>query len=222
MLAALDAHMDPQRRALLAALLARAPFEGWSARSLAAAAADAGLSPGDVALYAPGGVVELIEAWASACDQATADRLAAADLAAMKVRERVTCGVRARLDAIGDEHREAARRAAARLALPDAGPRAARIGWRAADTIWRGIGDPSTDGNFYSKRVILSGVLASVLPAWLHADGPEDQTPWRVLDRRIEGVMQFEKAKARWRRMTEGFPSPTAFAARLRYPRGPR
>lgn len=218
-MAALSAHLDPQRRALLSAMLARAPFEGWTQPMMAAAGRDVGLDGGGVSLAAPGGVVEMLDVWAAACDVETQSRLAATDLAALKIRERVTFGVRARLEAAGDEHREAVRRALARLAAPDAAPRAAQMGWRAADTIWRGIGDTSTDGNFYSKRVILSGVLATVTPVWAQADGPEDDAPWRALDQRIAMVMQFEKAKAQWRQATAGLPSLVDLAARLRYPR---
>lgn len=221
-MAAMDVTLDPERRTVLSAMLARAPFDGWSRTALEQAGADVGVEPGALALLIPGGVVEVLELWAAVCDRDARDRLAAVDQTAMKVREKVAFGVRARLEAIGDEHREAARRGLARLALPDGAGAAARIGWRAADTVWRGIGDRSTDGNFYSKRVILSGVFAVVTPAWLNASGPADDTPWRVLDARIEDVMRFEKVKARLRSWTDNGPSLVDGLARLRYPRRPR
>ncbi len=221
-MAAMDVTVDPERRAVLTAMLARAPFDGWSRSVLEQAGAEAGVGAGGLALLFPGGVVEVLELWAAVCDRAARDRFADTDLAAMRVREKVAFGVRARLEAIGEEHREAARRGLARLALPDGAAAAARIGWRAADTVWRGIGDRSTDGNFYSKRVILSGVFATVTPAWLNASGPEDPTPWTVLDARIEDVMRFEKVKARVRTWREGAPSLVDGLARVRYPRRPR
>ena len=48
--------------------------------------------------------------------------------------------------------------------LPDAAPLAARLHWRTADAIWRAVPDRSLDYNWYSKRLILAGVLARVLP----------------------------------------------------------
>jgi ubiquinone biosynthesis protein COQ9 len=66
--------------------------------------------------------------------------------------------------------------------------------WQAADAIWSGLGDTSTDGNWYSKRLILSGVVGSTMVVWLGADDRESVEAF--LDRRIENVMQFEKAKA--------------------------
>ncbi len=210
-------HLNEMRRELLSAAFEAAAFDGWSQATLAAAERDAGLPEGSAALACPGGVLDLLDFWALECDRAVSTELAATDLASMKVRERVTTGVRSRIFAIGDARREAARRAAARLAMPDGALRAGRIIWRASDTIWRAIGDTSTDGNFYSKRTILSGVLSSTLGVWLHADEPEDA--WRFLDRRIANVMQFEKTKARAAKMFEGVPSPLAAAAALRYPR---
>ncbi len=206
--------------ALLDAAIARAGFDGWTNRMIELAERDADLPVGTGELLYPGGVVAMIDGWAHRCDQTMADRLAAADLAAMKIRDKVTLGVRERVNAIGERHREAARRAAGRLAFPDGAATAAAITWRAADGIWRAIGDQSTDGNYYSKRAILSGVIASVAAAWLNADGPDDDAPWRILDRRIAAVMQFEKAKAQARKVTARLPSVLPILSRLRYPQG--
>jgi ubiquinone biosynthesis protein COQ9 len=210
------AQLDLLRRRLLAAALARAGQEGWTARTLAKAEADAGLTTGTAGLACPAGVVDLIDFWGLECDRAAAAALGALDLQILRIRERVRTGVLARLEAIGAGHREAARRAMARLALPDAAPRGAAILWRAADTIWRGIGDTSTDANHYSKRAILSGVFASTFAVWLVGD---DAATEAFLDRRIENVMAFEKAKARARKLREGLPDPLGVLARMRHGR---
>jgi ubiquinone biosynthesis protein COQ9 len=211
-----SAHLDILRRRLLGAALARAGAEGWTAATLSRAEADAGLPEGTGVLACPQGVVDLLDFWALECDRAALASVGALDLASLKIRQRVRAGVLARLTAIGAENREAARRAAARLALPDAGGRGARVLWRAADTIWRAIGDRSTDGNHYSKRAILSGVFASTFAVWLDGD---DEATEAFLDRRIENVMAFEKAKARARKLHEGLPDPLGMLSRLRFGR---
>lgn len=208
------ARLDDTRDALLAAAVENAPFDGWTTPALARAAADAGLDAGTEALACPAGPIDLIDFWARRCDEAAEARLLATDLDDMKIRARVALGVKARVEAIGEERREAARRATARMALPDAAPRGAQILWRAADRIWRAIGDRSTDGAHYSKRVVLSGVLASVLARWLQDDA---DAAWETLDRRIDGVMQFEAVKARTRKLFENAPNAPALLARLRY-----
>lgn len=211
--------LDAWRDQLLDAARPIAAFDGWTAETLTRAERDAGLDAGIGALACPAGVIDLLDFWARRCDEAAAAALEAADLSAMRVRERVAFGVRARVEATGAAHRLAARRAIARLALPDGAARAGAMAWRAADVIWRGIGDRSTDGNFYSKRAILSGVVAGALNVWAMAADDEDDAPWRFLDRRIDNVMTFEKFKARARGWFAAAPSPAEVAASVRYPR---
>ncbi|HRK64926.1 MAG TPA: COQ9 family protein, partial [Terricaulis sp.] len=104
------------------------------------------------------------------------------------------------------------------LTRPDRAPEAARLLWRTADKIWRALGDKSTDGNFYSKRAILSGVLASTYARWFSDDSADHEATWAFLDQRIENVMQFEKFKARLKPLGEVAQSAVGIAARLRYP----
>ena len=204
------------RLSILEAALPIAGFEGWTSKTLREAVASAGLPEGAEKLYFPGGPAELITFWTARCDAKAADAIAAMDLPSMKIRERVTQGVIARMEAIGP-HEDAARRALSRLSLPSAGTAGPRSLWAAADTIWRTIGDTSTDANFYSKRTVLSAVIGSTTPIWL-SDTSEDKSEARAfLDNRIENVMQFEKVKARARKVTSKLPDPASILGRLRY-----
>ena len=183
------------RARLLEAMLVEADAQGWNSAAFDAAARRAGLSPGEAQLAAPRGPLELIEAFADRLDKELAVELADEDLAAMKVRERVTLAVRKRIELVAP-YKQAARRAAARLALQRDGVLAGTLAWRTADTIWRALDDKSTDGNFYSKRAILGGVYASTLGVWLMDQSPDGRRAWDFLAARIENVMQFEKFKA--------------------------
>ena len=51
------------RRALLEAAIPEAAFEGWNEATLARAGDIAGLSQGEIELYCPGGVLDLLETW---------------------------------------------------------------------------------------------------------------------------------------------------------------
>jgi ubiquinone biosynthesis protein COQ9 len=83
--------------------------------------------------------------------------------------------------------------------------------------IWRAIGDTSTDGNYYSKRTILSSVIWSTLPIWL-SDQSDDKSAARTfLDARIENVMAFEKLKWRVKGFTKDMPDPAEILGQLRY-----
>jgi ubiquinone biosynthesis protein COQ9 len=205
------------RYRLLAAMLERAAFESWSRQAMRAAAADAGLSEGEAELAAPNGPIDLIDALELWADDQMVAGLSPADVAAMKVRARITLAVSVRLEALGP-YREAVRRAAGASLLPWRATNPPRFVWRSADRIWTTLQDPSTDWNWYSKRTVLAGVLASTFLAWLAAD---DDASWRAfLDRRIEGVMQFEKAKSTAKAMMANMPDVADVLSRMRYGRG--
>ena len=211
----MDTVSDTQN-AILEAALKAAAFEGWTDVMLERAATAAGLPDGAGRLYFPDGPVQLIRYWSDRMDAAAREAIEALDLSSMKIRERVTEAVVIRLSQIG-RHEEAARRAQARLSLPDGLRTGAAITWNAADMIWSAIGDTSTDANYYSKRGVLSGVLASTAPVWLNDALPGKPDARAFLERRIDNVMQFEKVKAQVRKATDSLPNPAELLGRLRY-----
>jgi ubiquinone biosynthesis protein COQ9 len=192
----MDSPASALRARLLAALLDIAPAQGWTSRSIKAAAKAAGLSEGEIELAAPRGAHDMIDAFADWADKQALAKLAETDLAGLKIRERVTLAVRLRVEAAG-AHREAVRRAIAHVALMRDAGMAARLAWRSADRIWRALGDSSTDENYYSKRAILAGLMTSVVAVWLFDESAEGERTWAFLDARIENVMQFERFKVR-------------------------
>jgi ubiquinone biosynthesis protein COQ9 len=142
-------------------------------------------------------------------------RLPTANLASMKIRDRIRALVWTRLEIMGAA-REAIRSALSVLAMPQNVALAARVGWSSADLMWRLAGDTSTDFNHYTKRMTLGAVYGSTLIAWLDDSSESWSDTAAFLDRRIDNVMQFEKWKAQWRAQ-EHF-SVSRFLGRLRYP----
>tara|TARA_R110002072_G_scaffold166535_1_gene319763 strand:+ start:89 stop:766 length:678 start_codon:yes stop_codon:yes gene_type:complete len=214
-------HTETVRTQLLEAALVHAAFDGWSSSTFKKACEDTGLSAGDARNACPGGDLELIGFWSRQLDRQAGRAIVKAELAKMKIRERVTFGVLCRLEAIAP-HEEAARRARARLLLPDAAGQAPQLLWATADTIWRAIGDTSTDANFYSKRAILSGVFGTTLSSWLNEDSADKPQAREFLDRRIQNVMNFEKTKGQILKLTADLPDLGGLLGRMRYGPGPR
>lgn len=216
-----DRTADPfasARAAILPVALDAAAFEGFSRAAIDKAAGAAGLDAATARAAFPGGGIDLIDFWSARADATAAPALGGPH-APSRVRERVACAVEARLFYFAP-HKEAARRAAAILAAPPNAPRAARLVWRASDAIWRALGDKSTDGNYYSKRAILSGVVAQTQARWLADDDPGFAATRAFLADRINDVMRFEKLKAA---VSKRAPDPAAVVgalARLRHPRG--
>jgi ubiquinone biosynthesis protein COQ9 len=133
-------------------------------------------------------------------------KLAATDLKAMKIRERIAAAVKARLSVLAP-HKEAARRAAALLSLPMHAALGAKLVYRTVDAMWRAAGDTSTDFNFYTKRGILAGVYGSTAMRWFNDTGEDEKATDDFLAARIENVMQFEKFKAKAKEALAGFPA---------------
>tara|TARA_A100001037_G_scaffold12867_2_gene11977 strand:+ start:1779 stop:2435 length:657 start_codon:yes stop_codon:yes gene_type:complete len=186
---------EPQRR-YLAAVLRHVSFDGWSVRALKHAARDLGEEVEAVRQALPGGASEWVGAFIKAADQDMLGALAQQDLESLKIRERIALAVRLRIEAVAP-HREAVRRGIAVHALPFNAAHAFRSLYGTVDAIWAGIGDSSTDFNFYTKRVLLAGVYSSTLLYWLddHSDGYVDT--WSFLNRRIENVMGIQKVRGR-------------------------
>lgn len=204
------------RDRLLETFPAQAAAQGWTEAALKAAAAEAGLSEGELMLAAPQGMRDLAEAFAARADEAMLAHLARLDLSSMRIRDKVRAAVRARLEAQAP-YKAAARAMTRWLARPDRARLAAPILWNTADRIWRALGDSSTDENFYSKRAILSGVLASTYARWFADDSEDSEATWAFLDARIENVMQFERLKARAKPLAQAGETAVRVAARFRY-----
>ena len=214
-----DLTLDELKPLLAAELPRHAGFDGWTPLAVERAAEALGVDP-LVAGLVFGSPVEMIDAWFASIDSAMLAALTPDALGEMKIRAKITALVEARLDLMLP-HREALRRALAILAMPQNLRRAARLGWRAADTMWCAAGDVATDYNHYTKRAILGSVYVATTSVFLD-DESEDLADTRAfLSRRIEGIMRFEKMKAKFTGNAGGvdrYFSPARLFGRLRYP----
>ena len=211
------ATLDELREQLAPEIAANAAFDGWSPEALDLAA-DALAIDHDVARLAfPGGAPDMIDAWFAHVDVAMLAAHPADALGNMKIRDRIAVLVEARLDAMAPD-RESLRRALAILALPTNLLRAARLGWRTVDRLWRAAGDTATDWNHYTKRGLLLGVYGTTTAVFLDDESEGLADTRAFLARRIGEVMRFEKAKAGFLQRTQNLPSLSRFVGRLRYP----
>jgi len=183
------ADIERTRKTLLLAMLPHVPFDGWSDAAIRAGAADAGLAPAEALNAFPGGPAEALALFSDWADREMLQRLAKLDLAALKVRERVAAGVRLRLEVLAP-HKEAVRRGLSLLALPPNAGQGLKSLHRTVDAIWTLAGDRSTDYNYYTKRLLLAGVLSSTTLFWLNDRSEGHQATWAFLERRIDEVLK--------------------------------
>ena len=212
-----DLTLDELLLALAPAIADAAVFDGWSDKALVMAAEQMGADLDVARLAFKGGAIDMVFAWIEAVDMSMAAAFPEEVIAAMKIRERIRALVQFRLDAVAGQE-EALRRALAIMAMPQNVVRSTKRGWQTADLMWRLAGDTATDYNHYTKRAILASIYGATLAVFVD-DTSEDKAETRAfLDRRIEGVMQFEKVKAKWLNPDRESFSVTRFLGRLRYP----
>jgi ubiquinone biosynthesis protein COQ9 len=212
-----DPTLDEIRVALAPIIGRHAGFDGWSEAAVHAAAEEMDVDR-DVAMLAfKGKAIDMIDAWVEGVDLELERRLPAEKLNAMKIRDRITALLATRLEIMAPD-RESLRRALAIMAMPTNLARAAKMGWRSADRMWRLAGDSATDLNHYTKRMSLSAVYGSTLSVFVNDDSENFVDTRAFLDRRIDNVMQIEKVKFQAKQRKEFTPSLSRFIGRLRYP----
>lgn len=211
-----DIPLAELRPHLIAAMLPNVPFDGWTPLARDAAADELGIDR-DIAAMALPDAAAMADAFTARADAMMADAMHAAGVADMKVRDRIKLALRTRLEQAAED-REAVRSALVLMLRPANAAMAASTLWRTADAMWRAAGDTATDFNHYSKRTILGGVYSATLLYWLDDDSDDHEATWAFIDRRIDGIMAFEKAKAKLSGAMANLPDPARFLGRLRYP----
>jgi ubiquinone biosynthesis protein COQ9 len=212
-----DMTLDQLRLALAPDVAAAAAFDGWSMAAVVSAAAMLGVPAATARLAFPGGAMDMIAAWIASVDARMADELTAERLATLPIRQRIAALILFRLGCLAGLE-ESLRRAQAIMAMPQNAGRTVRLSWRSADVMWRLAGDKSADYNHYTKRATLAAIYTATLLAFV-GDASENKAETRAfLDRRIDGVMRFEKAKARVLKPGAEHFSVMRLLGRLRYP----
>jgi ubiquinone biosynthesis protein COQ9 len=133
---------DSLRERVLLAALAEIPQEGFSGAVLSRAGEAAGASKRDMLDAFPHGAASLVEAFSHWADTRMAESMV--EDTSERVRDKVKAAVKARISAL-QPHKEAARRAAAFLSLPENLALATRLSMRSVDLMWRAAGDRSSD-----------------------------------------------------------------------------
>lgn len=192
------------------------PELGLNSMSFEAGAKAAGMGEGESRLIAPDGAADIAAILWRAHD-AELQRPEIVDaLPGMKIRERIAYLINLRIDAFAREEK-LAHRLEGFLMLPMNLDLHRRLMWDTADIIWRLTGDKALDENHYSKRAIVSGILAAAMLTRL-GRGAEAQA--EQVRRNIDGVMAYEKFKAKIPfRPESALESLAATLGKLRYGR---
>ncbi|MGE5539123.1 MAG: COQ9 family protein [Gemmatimonas sp.] len=185
------ADAELRRSRILAATVPHVPFDGWTWRAVSRGAKDAGYAEAEAHLAYPGGIRDVVAAYSDKLDRRMQEAVEARgeELRALRTKDRIAFVLRLRFEAASGE-REALRRLAAFLAMPENCGLGTRLLWNTVDRVWRAAGDRSTDFNYYTKRGLLAGVVASAVLYWLADQSEGYLNTWTFIDRRLDDVLR--------------------------------
>lgn len=187
----------------LLASLPDVPFDGWTDALMERTAKKLKFSPKKLRQMFPHGAEDLAVFFSEWATEETLKKFAKMKLDTMRVRDRITAGVRLRLEILAP-YKPAVSSAMSFLSLPPRSLSLPRLVWHTADKIWWAAGDTATDYNHYTKRILLSGVLTSTTLYWLNDTSTDHRQTWDFLDRRIEDVLQIGQKLSRFKKRKEG------------------
>ena len=178
---------------ILQAVLTEVPFDGWTDSAYERGLKKAEVARGEADLLFPQGVRDLIELFGETADQAMLAKIKAEPgFQRFRVRDKIMFAVKARLEFL-TPHREAVRRMMIWYALlPHLVLGLKRLS-KTVDLIWVEAGDVYTDFNYYTKRVLLAGIVKATMVVWLDDETSGCQASWDFLERRISEVLKFGK-----------------------------
>jgi ubiquinone biosynthesis protein COQ9 len=198
-----DDHIKVAKDLLLASILPNVEFDGWSSGAFEQAVIDSGVDISLVHQIAPRGAIDLAVAFHKKGDELMMLGYKQENFTELKYSEKVMQLIKLRIQA-SNTHKGAVRKGMSLFALPQNINEGGQLIWKTSDKIWNTLGDKSTDSNWYTKRTTLSAVYSATVLFWLCDDSDEAIDTWNFLNRRIQNVMEIEKAKAKIKKTSIG------------------
>ncbi len=184
---------------ILLASLSHVSFDGWSMNALECGAADCGYNRDMVDAVFINGVKDAVEYFSIWADDEMYKIISDIDISDLSIRQRIYEAVSKRIYVLSP-YKEAVKMGLSYWGIPMRGVRAGKALWRSADIIWNWAGDKSSDYNRYTKRLILSTIIASVMLYWLQDDSENAEDSLAFLSRKIEKAVEVGKLVGRFKK----------------------
>ena len=187
---------------LIKAMINHVPFDGWSIDALEQGAIDIGFEQKDtydtrMKIYKDlfkKGSIDFIDIFSEMIDLEVKNNYEKLDPKPERVPEKVKTIILMRLS-ICQKYKEAIRSSIPITALPKNSKVSIRLLYRTCNSIWRIIGDKSTDFSFYTKRASLAAVYSATLLFWLNDTSRDNKDTSFFLDRRLNDISKIPKLK---------------------------
>ncbi len=164
-------------------------LNGWKREIMWRAADQLGYAREAVKEAFPAGIWDLLRHFSDWTDRQMLDNLPKKPEDGSRVRDRIKTAVMVRFNILSP-YKGAVQKSRIFWMASLRSVDSSKALWRTADKIWLWAGDTSQDYNRYTKRALLSVVIAATMPAWFH-DQTEDLSFTRAcLDKRIESLFR--------------------------------
>ena len=183
--------MQALRDSLLPDILNAVVFDGWTDAAIENGTVSNGRDAHYGRLAFPLGIADVLRHVGVWADSQTLESLHhGASLQGLKIRDRIHTLVMTRYSVIApykSAFQDLAKHSPRYL------PIFLRGFWLTADQLWQTAGDTATDWNYYSKRGLLAGVLATTAIVWLNDDSTDSANTTKALRGEIEGIVTVGK-----------------------------
>ncbi len=188
--------LESRKKTLLRHLLPLVAETGWTQDNLKKACQNAHESFTELFSITTKPLDDMITVYSHALDEEMLHINQEETFALLRIRDKIPELMVARLQAM-DPFKKAAYKTLIYLSLPQNFLLAQRLKWKTLNDIWYGAGDRATDYNYYTKRLLLSGIYTTTLLYWFNDHTSDFLATRSFLNRRIDTVMNLYKFKAR-------------------------
>ena len=176
----------------LAADLVR--FDGWSDKTLFAAATKADISHKEAKVLFPRSGIDLARFYHQYQDQIFFEEFLQIDISNLSHFEKVEIAMKMRFRAMV-KNKEGLRKGMVIFAMPMYQTEGINLVWSTCDLIWFNIKDKSTGFSWYSKRITLASVYLSTLLFFLGDHSSNSKETELFISRRLEDVKKLGMLK---------------------------
>ena len=187
---------------LIKAMLTHVPFDGWTWEAMEQGAIDIGYekkktSSERIKIFKDlfkNGSIDFIDIFSEIIDLEVKENYNSIEAKPERVPEKIKKIIMIRLN-LCQKYKEAVRSSISLSAIPVNTKISINILYRTCNSIWRIVGDKSTDFSFYTRRISLAAVYTSTLLFWLNDKSNNNMETEFFLDRRLKDISKISSLK---------------------------
>ncbi len=187
---------------LIKAMLTHVPFDGWTWEAMEQGAIDIGYqkkktSSERIKIFKDlfkNGSIDFIDIFSEMIDLEVKENYNSIEPKPERVPEKIKKIIMIRLN-LCQKYKEAVRSSISLSAIPVNTKISLNILYRTCNSMWRIVGDKSTDFSFYTRRISLAAVYTTTLLFWLNDKSINNIETEFFLDRRLKDISKFSSLK---------------------------